>query len=70
MQVFKSCVRPGRKHGQVEKATVKRNGETIYICDECEAIWFTNEIRYATFNYFNPYMERLNLPANWSELQF
>lgn len=53
----------------IQKAKVRRTGKSFCICPECEAVWFSeNEIGYETFNYFNLFMERLGLEADWSEV--
>lgn len=61
---------PRCNQGYVLKAVVKKTGKHLYICDECDAVWFCKEsIEYATFNYFNVYMERQGLEDNWDELE-
>ncbi|MBA8904120.1 ribosomal protein L37AE/L43A [Phyllobacterium sp. P30BS-XVII] len=61
---------PRCRQGLVIPVKVKRTGEVIYLCEECEAVWFSPDtIDYATFNYFNLYMERLGLPDSWAELE-
>lgn len=53
----------------VQKVKVKKTGREIFICPECEAIWFCRDsIEYATFNYFSYYMERQELRDDWAEL--
>lgn len=45
---------PRCEQGFVVTARVKKTGAVIYLCNECEAVWFCPEsIDYATFNYFN-----------------
>ena len=57
--------------GTILSMRVKKTKNALFICDECEAIWFCKKnIEYATFNYFNLYMERQGLPALWSELEY
>ena len=66
---YKEQTCPRCKQGTVVKAEVRKKARTVFLCDECEAVWFCeNAIEYATFNYFSCYMERLGLPAIWSEL--
>jgi len=61
---------PRCDQGIVVPVRVRKTGRVIYLCDECEAVWFCSDsIEYATFNYFNLYMERLGLPDSWSELK-
>ena len=69
MQSERQC--PRCEQGNVIRAQVRKTADTIHICDECEAIWFcADSIEYATFGYFNLYMERLGLPAMWDELDY
>lgn len=64
------CECPRCKQGSVLAVKVIKNGRIIYLCDECEAVWFCKDsIEYATFNYFNYYMERLGLPDDWDQLE-
>ncbi len=64
----KVCPRCGQ--GIVVKARVKKTSKEIYICNECDAVWFCSDsIDYATFNYFNIYMERQGLDDKWDELE-
>jgi RNase P subunit RPR2 len=61
---------PRCSQGYVITARVRANGAVVFICEECEAIWFCKDrIEYATFNFFNFYMERLGLPVDWRELE-
>ncbi|SMR83580.1 Transcription factor zinc-finger [Aliiroseovarius halocynthiae] len=54
----------------VRRASVKKTGKLIFVCPECEATWFSeDEIEYATFNYFNLFMERQGIDPDWSELE-
>jgi hypothetical protein len=62
---------PRCKNGHVIEARVIATGYIIHICNECEAVWFCkNSIHFATFNYFNVYMERLSLPDDWDQLEY
>ena len=55
----------------VKRAQVKKTGKEIFICPECEAVWFCKDsIDYATFNYFSYYMGRQDLTDDWAELEF
>ncbi len=61
---------PRCEQGEVVCARVKKTQKMIYICDECEAVWFSkSEIEYATFNYFNLFMGRQEIPALWEEIE-
>jgi transposase-like protein len=54
----------------IKRAKVIKNGKEIFICAECEAVWFCRDsIEYATFNYFSYYMGRQDFADDWSELE-
>jgi len=64
-----SRVCPVCDQGRILKVRFKKNNDILFICDECESVWFSDsEIRYATFNYFHIYMERINSNDKWSEI--
>lgn len=61
---------PRCEQGWLNKVMVKKTGKEIFICEECDAIWFCLEsIEYCTFNYFSAYMERQGFSDKWSELE-
>lgn len=31
--------------GVIYKATINKNGNIIYICDECDTVWYTEDIQ-------------------------
>lgn len=61
---------PRCEEGWINKALVRKTNKHIFICPECDAVWFClDSIEYCTFNYFNYYMERQGLLDEWSELE-
>ena len=55
--------------GHIFKKLIKFNKEMIYICDECDAIWFNDEkIQSGNFIDYSTYMESLSRKGLWSEL--
>jgi protein-arginine kinase activator protein McsA len=61
---------PRCQQGDIAIAEVKKTGKTIYICEECEATWFSKEdIGVSPFEDFGTYMEKLGLSPVWGELE-
>lgn len=55
--------------GDIALAQVKKNGENIYVCQECEAVWFSLfDIGVKPFVDFGIYMEGLGALPLWDEL--
>ena len=60
---------PRCEQGDIAKAQIKKTGKDVYVCQECEATWFTlNEIGVAPFVDFGTYMEEVGLSPLWDEL--
>lgn len=60
---------PRCKQGDIAKAQIKMTGVNIYVCQECEAAWFSpNEIGLVPFVDFGTYMEKIGRPPIWEEL--
>ncbi|WP_089400511.1 zf-TFIIB domain-containing protein [Noviherbaspirillum humi] len=60
---------PRCEQGDIVKAQIKKNGEEIFVCQECEATWFAlKEIGVSPFTDFSAYMEGLGLCPLWDEL--
>ncbi len=60
---------PRCDQGHIVKAKIKKTGETIFICEECDATWTDfNAIEKSSFQDFSSYMELKNLPPLWDEL--
>ena len=60
---------PRCEQGDIVEAKVKKTGGSIYVCQECEAIWFNAEkIGDSSFVDFGTYMVKIGLPPLWDEL--
>lgn len=56
--------------GVIVKAIVKKSGEIIYICNECDTVWTSHErISDTTGLGFDAYADAHNLEALWTELE-
>ncbi|WP_427340822.1 hypothetical protein [Caloranaerobacter sp. DY30410] len=56
-------------YGFVYKARIKNRNKEIFICDECEAVWESEEdILNNQFEEFEEYMHKKGLKPLWSEL--
>lgn len=56
--------------GSIVKAEIKYINKLIFICDECEAIWFSRDaIFLQAWEDFGTYMENNNLSPTWDELR-
>jgi len=61
---------PRCDQGWVCSALIIPLKKNIYICDECDAIWFEeNKIENTNFEDFTTYMETHKLPGTWDQLQ-
>lgn len=55
--------------GHVLKARIVRTGDNIFVCDECDAAWSSeDEIATKSFVDFGTMMEGMGLPPYWEEL--
>jgi transcription elongation factor Elf1 len=60
---------PRCEQGDIAKAQVKKTGKNIYVCQECEAAWFSEkDIGVSPFVDFGTYMEEIGLSPLWGEL--
>lgn len=60
---------PRCEQGDICRAQIKSSGKLVYVCQECEATWFSAEaIGVDAFVDFGSYMEELGLPPLWSSL--
>lgn len=61
---------PRCQQGDVAKTQIKRTEKEIYVCEECEAAWFSQEeIGNSPFFDFGTYMDEIGLPPTWDELK-
>ncbi len=57
--------------GDILRVRVKKTGDYIYICRECDAVWFCMEsIKFETYNIYGIYMNRLGLKDSWDEIDY
>jgi ribosomal protein L37AE/L43A len=60
---------PRCQQGDVVKATVKKLGKGIFVCQECEATWFSiDDIGTKPFIDFGSYMRENGLRPVWDEI--
>ena len=60
---------PRCEQGYIAVAQIKKNEEYIYVCQECDATWFSSaDIGVKQFVDFETYMLELGLLPSWSEL--
>lgn len=60
---------PRCAQGDICKVQIKLNKKILYVCQECEATWFSVEaIGVEDFVDFGIYMEGLGLQPLWSSL--
>lgn len=61
---------PRCEQGHIVQAKIIANGTAVFVCQECEATWFSvKEIGISSFIDFGTYMQSLGLKPLWSELQ-
>ncbi len=60
---------PRCEQGEIVKAQIKSNKNTIYVCEECEAMWLNpRDIGTKPHVDFGCYMKSIDLKPLWSEL--
>jgi transposase-like protein len=60
---------PRCDQGNIVKAEIKATCETIFICEECDAVWLgQSNISRTNFIDFSVLMESKKLEPLWSEL--
>lgn len=60
---------PRCSQGKTVKAKIKKSGQTLFVCQECEATWFARDaISAEIFIDFGTYMEDIGLAPLWEEL--
>jgi hypothetical protein len=61
---------PVCEEGTVLRAQIRGPGETIYVCDECEALWHRPEqIMPGNAESFGVYLQSKGLRGRWDELE-
>ena len=56
------------EQGGILKVKNKKNGEILYICEECDSIW-TKEISDEYISTFENYSKSNNITNSWSEIE-
>jgi len=60
---------PRCDQGDIAKAVIRKTGQIIFVCQECEATWFSSEdIKVTRFVDFGTYMKSIGLSSHWGEL--
>ncbi len=58
------------QQGIIERYKIKRTGEEILVCDECDATWLTKTaVSRGSFHDFSTYMESLGLNGIAEEIE-
>ena len=61
---------PRCEQGLVVLALIRKTGEPICICDECDAVWVNSEnIQKVNFIDYTEFMSERNLDPLWNELE-
>lgn len=61
---------PRCEQGFILEKVLKFNKQRIFICDECDAIWFdSNSISATTFVDFGTYMDSFSRTDQWIEFE-
>jgi len=62
---------PRCDQGWVVHAIIRADSTSLWICDECDAIWLSvDTIGQGKWIDFTEYMEERNLPGTWDQLVF
>lgn len=61
---------PRCKQGNVVEVRIKVNGEIVYLCDECDALWPNSYIILeGNFVDFGLYVNNIGLKGTWDEIE-
>jgi hypothetical protein len=61
---------PRCEQGEIVTAEISKTGDVLYVCEECEATWFTpSDIGNVPFVDFGTHMKELGLSQLSSELK-
>ncbi|MGX8794902.1 hypothetical protein ACR6HW_02235 [Fusibacter sp. JL298sf-3] len=55
--------------GAIQRAKIIKDDTEIFICDECDTIWFTEDFDPDKCGSFRDVMEKRGLQPLWSELK-
>ncbi len=56
------------KQGVIYKAKIVKNSVQLFICDECDTVWLTEDIREDNCINYRKFMDNHGLKELWSEL--
>lgn len=60
------CPRCGQ--GYIYEVKIKKNNQTIFICEECDAVWFlVKDIGVTPFIDYGLFMQGLGYSSRWDE---
>ncbi|PSM14353.1 hypothetical protein CV100_07390 [Stenotrophomonas maltophilia] len=60
---------PRCEQGEVLKAHVKGGGTHIFVCDECDAVWFSlASIGVSSFRDLEEYLEEKSVAPSWESI--
>lgn len=61
---------PRCDQGEVKKAVIKALNKAVFVCEECEATWASeNDVGVNAFEDFATNMNRLGLQGLWSDIK-
>ncbi|WP_423179314.1 zf-TFIIB domain-containing protein [Stenotrophomonas sp. CASM110] len=64
-----SLICPRCEQGEVLKAQVKARGVQIFVCDECDAVWFSfAAIGVSPFRDLERYLEEISVAPSWESI--
>jgi len=57
--------------GILHKVIIKKTGEKVWLCDECDALWplETPISKTTLFHDFSTYVKRYGLKGTWDEVE-
>lgn len=61
---------PRCDQGWITRVVVHENGATVYLCDECDAMWPAVSLIASPGDSFGPYFEQQGVLRPWSTIEF
>ena len=62
MKICKFC-----EQGEIFEVKTKKTNEIVYLCDECEALWLSDEFKDEEAVALWLFMEERNLSSTWDQ---
>ena len=56
------------EQGTIYEVLIRSTNETIFLCEECEALWLNDQIVSSEVFNFDTFMKERSLKPNWDEL--